>query len=101
MTNLIKKIADYADAHGMFPDSGTIMVCVSGGADSMCLLDALLEISNKRGLGINAVHYNHMLRGVESDRDEAFVKERCSVLGISNPERAACLRGPASARRLL
>ena len=77
--NLINKTTDFADEHSMFPGSGLVMACVSGGADSMCLLDALLEISRLRGFGVCVAHYNHMLRGGESDRDEAFVRTHCEI----------------------
>ena len=71
------KIAKYADSMAMFPGSGILLVCVSGGIDSMCLLDVMLDISSKRGFSIHAAHYNHMLRGEESMRDESFVIDYC------------------------
>ena len=55
------------------------MLCaVSGGADSMYLLCRLLEM----GYSIAAAHYNHGLRGTESDRDEEFVRSFCRERGI-------------------
>ena len=82
MTEFLNKIMKFADAFKMLPDSGVVLVCVSGGADSMCLLEALLEISSMRGFTLNVAHYNHMLRGEESERDEAFVREYCMVRNI-------------------
>lgn len=56
------------------------MLCaVSGGADSVCLLHFL---SKREGIELIAAHFNHCLRGEESDRDEAFVKELCDKMGI-------------------
>ena len=66
----------------MFPESGLIIACVSGGADSMCLLEALTEISRRYGFSVAAAHFNHKLRGEESDRDEAFVKNHCDSRGL-------------------
>lgn len=55
------------------------MLCaVSGGADSMYLLCRLAEM----GYPIAAAHYNHGLRGAESDRDEEFVRAFCRERGI-------------------
>ncbi len=51
-----------------------VVVGVSGGADSMCLINKLMKI-NKNNLIV--VHINHCMRGEESDRDENFVKEFC------------------------
>ena len=67
----------------MLPPSGIVLAAVSGGADSMCLLTALCKISAIRKFDVEAVHYNHMLRGEESDRDEAFVTAACKAMGIT------------------
>jgi tRNA(Ile)-lysidine synthase len=55
----------------------TIVVAVSGGADSLSLLLAVsdLQIRKKLDLRIVAAHFNHKLRGRESDADEEFVKQ--------------------------
>ena len=54
----------------------TFVVAVSGGADSVSLALALSELKNRKKLDLRFVvaHYNHDLRGVESDADETFVK---------------------------
>jgi len=59
-----------------------VLVCVSGGADSMCLLEALLHISYERGFSVAVLHFNHGLRGEESDRDEGFVQDYCMDCGV-------------------
>ena len=56
-----------------FPKGSTIIVGLSGGADSVCLMDLLY----KAGYVVVAAHVNFHLRGNESDRDEAFVRELC------------------------
>jgi len=66
----------------MLPSAGVVLVCVSGGADSMCLLEIMRHISYERGFRIVAAHYNHGLRGEESDRDETFVMNICEEHGI-------------------
>ena len=52
-----------------------IAVAVSGGADSVGLLRLLLEIRHELGIVLSVVHFNHKLRGAESDDDEAFVSD--------------------------
>lgn len=59
-----------------------ITVALSGGADSMALLNLLLEVRNELGLCVYAAHLNHMIRGAEADRDEAFVRQECQRLGV-------------------
>ena len=55
-----------------------VIVGVSGGADSMCLLDILARMSAILGIDIKAVHVNHMLRGDEADRDQRYVENYCA-----------------------
>ena len=50
-------------------------VAISGGADSVALLRLLLELRDELGIVISGVHFNHGLRGAESDADEDFVGE--------------------------
>ena len=79
---IIEKILNFTDEYDMLPEAGLVIACVSGGADSMCLLEALLDISRDRGFGVCAAHYNHGLRGEESDRDEGFVRDYCAARGV-------------------
>ncbi len=62
----------------------TVIVGVSGGADSVSLLLALHELQKNSKLGhkIVAAHFNHLLRGAESDADEEFVVNLTTELGI-------------------
>ncbi len=48
-------------------------VAVSGGIDSVALLRLLLELRHELGIVLSVVHFNHKLRGVESDADQEFV----------------------------
>ena len=60
----------------------TVVCAVSGGADSMALLWGLYLLKDKLELDLSAAHFNHKLRGEESDRDEAFVRDFCAGYGI-------------------
>ena len=59
-----------------------VMVALSGGADSVCLLYLLLEIKDEFNIILEACHVNHMLRGEQSDADEQFVRDLCKKLDI-------------------
>lgn len=61
----------------LLPRGGTVLCAVSGGADSVYLLDRLNTLRGRTFFDFTlvAAHYNHHLRGAESDRDEAFVRE--------------------------
>ena len=61
----------------------TVVCAVSGGADSMALLWGMYLLKDKLELTISAAHFNHHLRGEESDRDEAFVRKFCEDYRIA------------------
>lgn len=75
----LNTVADYIDSHALLNKAGKAIVALSGGADSVALLLMLREM----GYDVDAAHCNFHLRGAESDRDEAFVKELCQRLGIA------------------
>ena len=62
---------------------GDMVTCaVSGGADSVALLFAMYLLKEKLEIRLSAAHFNHHLRGEESDRDEDFVRRFCSRYDI-------------------
>lgn len=63
------------EEYGMIPPNSTVICALSGGADSVCLLFLLHEYQYITPFTLVAAHYNHHLRGEESDRDERFVRE--------------------------
>lgn len=74
------------DLHLLRPGS-TVLCAVSGGADSVCLLHSLYHLRPKFGFHLTAAHYNHMLRGEESDRDALFVEQFTAL--CCGPQRLA------------
>jgi tRNA(Ile)-lysidine synthase len=66
----------------MLPKSCTVVVGLSGGADSMALTHFLLKYAQANHIHIVAAHINHGLRGEEADRDEHFVAEWCEKNGV-------------------
>ena len=66
----------------MLPHGGKVIAAVSGGADSMCMLHILLDLRDEYGYELIAAHFNHMLRGEESDADERFVLSACEKIGV-------------------
>ena len=62
----------------LLPRDGQILCAVSGGADSMYLLERLREL----GYTVAAAHFDHGLRGEDSRRDAAFVRDWCREHGI-------------------
>ena len=75
---MLNRIQKFIDSHQLLERTDLHLVGLSGGADSVALLLILREL----GYIVEAAHCNFRLRGEESDRDETFVKELCSRLGI-------------------
>lgn len=69
-------------AHAGVRPRSSLLVGLSGGADSVALVSALIELRERLGLKISAAHLNHGIRGAESDRDEEFARAMCERLGI-------------------
>jgi tRNA(Ile)-lysidine synthase len=60
----------------------SVLIGLSGGADSVALTSVLVELRERLSLRITAAHLNHRIRAAESDRDEAFVRAMCARLGL-------------------
>ncbi|MDR0914247.1 MAG: tRNA lysidine(34) synthetase TilS [Oscillospiraceae bacterium] len=79
---MINKVKTTIEKNSLLKKGDTIIVALSGGADSVCLLDVLLKLKDELDLKICAAHVNHCLRGEESDGDENFVRSLCSSLDL-------------------
>ena len=71
---MLNKLSSWVRKTGMIQPGDRIVCAVSGGADSVALLFAMYLLREKLGITLEAAHFNHCLRGAESDRDEAFVR---------------------------
>ncbi len=80
---MLDKIKKFAKKHNLIENGDHIIVGVSGGADSVCLLKVLLCLSESVDVKITVVHVDHGIRGEEAKRDKAFVEELCRRKGLS------------------
>lgn len=76
------KLLKFIRQEDMVAPGDTVICAVSGGADSVALLFALYLLKEKLEITLEAAHFNHHLRGEESDRDEAFVRKLCDRYDI-------------------
>ncbi len=79
---MLRRISGYIRDGNLIEDGDRILVGVSGGADSVCLLHMLFTLYHHTDVGLFVVHVHHGIRDEEADRDEAFVKELCDSLGV-------------------
>lgn len=77
MKDLVAKVR----CQNLFSPGETVVVAVSGGADSVALLDVLSRLDQER-LDLIVAHLNHCLRGAESDGDEQFVASLAARYGL-------------------
>lgn len=83
---MLDKIKKYISDEKMISYGDRIVVGVSGGADSLCLLHILLQLKQEYGLELHCVHVNHGLRGDAADADEQLTAEFCRMNGVEfNP----------------
>ena len=83
-----------AKALGVFRAGQRVGVAVSGGPDSVLLFHFMRDLAAELGITLAVVHFNHHLRGAESDADEAFVRQLADSSGT------AFLAGAAEVRRV-
>jgi tRNA(Ile)-lysidine synthase len=80
--SLAERVLGNIRRHELLRAGDRIGVAVSGGIDSVALLRLLLELRNELGVVVSVVHFNHGLRGVESDGDQEFVARLAQRLGL-------------------
>ena len=77
-----KNFLDFSGQNRLFTEDEKVVVAVSGGADSVCLLLVLVNLEKKLGITPVVCHINHGIRGEEADRDEEYVKNLAGRLGV-------------------
>lgn len=75
MSALVQDILAHLRRRRWLKAGDRLGVAVSGGADSLALLRTMLELCAELGIVVSVVHFNHTLRGDESEKDHAFVKD--------------------------
>ncbi len=79
---MYNKLCGFIRTYDMIRPGDRVICAVSGGADSMALLWGLYLLREKLDFTLEAAHFNHHLRGADSDRDAAFVAEFCRRFDI-------------------
>jgi len=79
---MLKKVQKTIEKHNMLQKGDKVIAALSGGADSVALLDALCSFKDEYSLEIYALHVHHGIRGEEADEDCAFCMELCNKMGV-------------------
>ncbi len=79
---MINKVISVINRYDMLPSGATVVAAVSGGSDSMAMLEILNRVKNNYGINLCVAHVNHCLRGESADCDERFVRQTCDRMGL-------------------
>lgn len=74
MSAFERRLQNTLHRYSLLPQGSAILVAVSGGPDSMCLLDLLVKLAPQYNWTLRVAHVNYQLRGADSDRDEKIVR---------------------------
>ncbi len=98
--DLIRRTAKLFREQGIVADGDRVLVGCSGGIDSATLLYVLNEVRKEIPFDLGVAHINHLLRNLESERDENFVRHIALKYGLPFYRERADVKGYAAARGL-
>jgi tRNA(Ile)-lysidine synthase len=81
VAELIEKVRSYIDTEQLIPKGSTVIIGLSGGPDSVCLLTVLTQLKQTYQINLIAAHLNHKWRSA-ADQDEQFCRDLCSTIQI-------------------
>ncbi len=79
---MLNKLLSFIKQHNMLSAGDRLVCAVSGGADSVAMLFAMYLLAPQLKIQLSCAHFNHNLRGEESNRDAEFVRDFCSQYDI-------------------
>ena len=95
-----EKVLSYIKDNSLIESGDKILVALSGGPDSICLLNILLELKEELNIDIAAAHLNHLLRGEDAFKDEEYVINICNSMGIKCFVKRVDINGYAKEHKL-
>ena len=99
-SSLIRRIADTVARYEMWTRGECIVLGVSGGPDSLCMLHVLRALAAEQGISLHVGHLDHGIRGAEAEADVRFVAHLCEDWGVPCTISRADVPALAQARRL-
>jgi len=82
VSDLVQRVEASIRERSLLKRGQPILVAVSGGVDSMVLLEILVRLAPKYRWALHIAHFNHRLRGRAADADERFVRRTAGRLGL-------------------
>jgi tRNA(Ile)-lysidine synthase len=97
---VVARVRRAIERHNLLTAGETVVVGVSGGPDSLCLLHVLRQLASELSLGLHVAHLNHQMRGEDADADAAFVAGLAADWGLTATVEAANVPALARAYKL-
>ncbi len=72
-----ERVIKFIEKHKMLEKGDRVLVAVSGGPDSICLLHILYSLREFYNIELSVIHINHLLRGRHADEEEEYVRDLC------------------------
>ena len=79
---LVEKAEAFIEENGLIERGDSVLIGLSGGADSVALLSVLTRLAPRHVWNIRAAHFNHGIRGVGAEEDELFCRNLCEEMGV-------------------
>ena len=95
-----EKVFSYIEEYKMIETGSQVLLGISGGADSVCLLFLLKEYQKRKDFALRGIHINHGIRGEEAERDQEFTRELCVRLAVPLTVRYCPVPEMAAAQKL-
>ena len=80
---VFEKVLSTINKHNLIEPGDKIVIGISGGPDSVCLLHILSRLKEKIDIELYAAHLNHQIRGLEAQKDALYVSNICDELGVT------------------
>ena len=97
---MLEKVLAFCEERGILAHGSPLVVAVSGGADSMALLDLLLRLRERLAFSLHVAHFEHGIRGEASREDARYVAAFCRERGVACTVEAADVPQYAKERRM-
>lgn len=80
---VFEKVLSTINKHNLIESGDKIVIGISGGPDSVCLLHILSRLKDKLDIELYAAHLNHQIRGIEAQKDAFYISKLCEEMGIT------------------
>lgn len=79
---IVDRVRSTINKYNLLQKGDKIVLGLSGGPDSVCLLHVLKQLEEEYDISIYAAHLNHQIRGIEAQKDVMYISQLCDSLGV-------------------